>query len=50
VAGGDVIVGVGTLLLALFTWRLARQTRALSRSTATEVRSGSRPVLVDEAA
>ena len=32
---GDLLVGLGTLLLAFFTWRLARATYALDRRTTT---------------
>jgi hypothetical protein len=35
---GDVIVGVGTLLLALFTWRLARVTAGLDERNAARER------------
>src|SRR3954452_12264955 len=34
--GGDLLVGGGTLLLAWFTWRLARQTRTLAVETARD--------------
>jgi hypothetical protein len=36
--GGDVIVGLGTLLLAVFTWRLARATYMLDERNAARER------------
>jgi hypothetical protein len=44
--GWEALVAIGTLTLAFFTWRLARQTGDLARETANEVRSNARPVLV----
>jgi hypothetical protein len=35
---GDLIVGLGTLLLAAFTWKLARATYALDKSSAARER------------
>jgi hypothetical protein len=47
--GWEALVAAGTFTLAWFTWRLARQTRSLAVETAREVRSVSRPVLIDPA-
>jgi hypothetical protein len=44
--GWEALVAIGTLTLAFFTWRLARQTGDLARETANEVRSNARPVLI----
>jgi hypothetical protein len=44
--GWEALVAIGTLTLAFFTWRLARQTGDLARETASEVRSNARPVLI----
>jgi hypothetical protein len=41
-----ILTGAGTALLALFTWRLARQTRTLASETEQDVRSTFRPVLI----
>ena len=40
------VAALATLVLALFTYRLARSTQALSKSTADEVASQARPMLV----
>jgi hypothetical protein len=45
---GDLIVGGGTFLLALFTCWLGFSTRSAAKSTAAEVKSASRPVLLSE--
>src|SRR3954466_9382494 len=47
--GSDLAVAAGTIGLAWFTWRLARQTRTLAVETGEDVRAGARPVLLDAA-
>lgn len=42
------IAGLGTALLALFTWRLAAETRSLARETGEDVRAEWRPVITSD--
>ncbi|WP_330476773.1 hypothetical protein OG301_00185 [Streptomyces platensis] len=41
--GWDSLVALGTLLLAVFTWRLAARTRQLAKETAADQRAQWRP-------
>jgi hypothetical protein len=44
--GWDTFVAIGTILLAVFTWRLAARTRQLAAETAADQRAQWRPVLM----